>query len=255
MKKSNRISPVLLERLAQGELSDDRARALREKIHASGGDADAMLVSLRESDAEILQQLPPRVVAAQVQERMGRRKSLSTRRHWLALPIAATALGAWMMLARTPSVRQLDAVAPEMIGIRGMKTHLVIYRSGQGEPRRLSSEDKASPGDLIQIAYVVHTDEPGPQYGVIASIDDRSQVTLHLPATPVAAERLNTKHGEIRLPNAFELDATPGKERFVFVVSTTPFQALAVRDALLNRAPMPAGSHQTEFVLQKEKTR
>ncbi len=255
MKESNRISPVLLERLAQGELSADKAIALREKIQASGGDADAMLAALRASDAEILQQLPPRVVVAQVQERLGKRKTLSTRWIWLALPIAATALGAWMMVARTRSVPQLDAVAPEIIGIRGMKTHLVIYRSGQREPRRLSSEDKAHPGDLVQIAYVIHTDEPGPQYGVIASIDDRSQVTLHLPATPVAAERLDTKHGEIRLPNAFELDATPGKERFVFVVSTTPFQAQTVRDALLNRAPMPAGSHQTEFVLQKEKSR
>jgi hypothetical protein len=255
MKMGDRISPVLLERLAQGELSDDQARALREKIQASGGNVDAMLGSLRASDAEILQQFPPRVVVAQIQERGRKHKMSSARWIWLAFPIAATAMGAWMMLARTPSVPPLDAVAPEIIGIRGMKTHLVIYRGGQGEPVRLSSEDRARPGDLIQIAYVVHTDKPGPQYGVIASVDDRAHVTLHLPATPAGAAPLDTKHGEIRLPNAFELDATPGKERFIFVVSTTAFQAEAVRDALLNRAPMPAGSHQTEFVLQKEKTR
>jgi hypothetical protein len=253
MKQSNRISPVLLERLAQGELSDEKAHALREKIQAQGGDVDAMLISLRESDAAILQQLPPRVVAAELRMRLQKRPG-PARRLWFALPIAATALGAWMVSAQTPAVSPGDHIAPENIALRGLKTHLVIYRGGEGEPQRLSRQDKARPGDLIQIAYVVQTDEPGPKYGVIASIDDRSQVTLHLPATLSAAEILDTTRGEVRLPNAFELDATPGKERFVFVVSTTPFQAEAVRNALLNRAAMPAGSHQTEFVLHKERT-
>jgi len=251
MKQSNRISQVLLERLAQGELSDEKARALREKLAASGEDPDALLASLRASDEAILQQLPPRVVAAEVNTRL-RRRPRSTRGAWFALPVAATALGAWMLLTRPQAELPLHTEAPEEIVLRGLKTHLVIYRGGDGEPQRLSRQDRARPGDLIQVAYVVQTDEAGPKYGVIASIDDRAQVTMHLPATLAAAERLDTTRGEVRLPNAFELDATPGKERFVFVVSSQPFRAEAVREALLGRGAMPAGSRQTEFVLQKE---
>jgi hypothetical protein len=76
-------------------------------------------------------------------------------------------------------------------------------------------------------------------------------VTLHLPETSGRAAPLDAR-GETPLPHAFELDATPGVERFVFVTSPEPFDTGAVVAHLEGRAAhLPAGLSLRSIELEK----
>jgi hypothetical protein len=75
-------------------------------------------------------------------------------------------------------------------------------------------------------------------------------VTFHLPISGRDAVAL-TDGGEVPASNAFELDATPGYERFVFVTSDQPFPASAVRDVLGGKK-LPPGLSVMDLVVMKE---
>ena len=78
-------------------------------------------------------------------------------------------------------------------------------------------------------------------------------MTFHLPVGGGPAAAL-TDRGEIAVANAFELDDSPGFERFAFVTSDEPFQASVVLDVLRAnaKAALPADATVTETVLTKE---
>jgi hypothetical protein len=102
-------------------------------------------------------------------------------------------------------------------------------------------------GDLLQLAYVA----AGQRFGVVASVDGRGAVTLHLPEAAGPAAVLDER-GETALPHAFELDDTPGVERFVFVTSGAPFEAGAIVAHLEGKAPrLPAGLSLRSVELEK----
>jgi hypothetical protein len=103
---------------------------------------------------------------------------------------------------------------------------LVVYRQADNGVERLSGDSRARAGDVLQVAYV----GAGRRYGVIASIDALGVVTLHLPETPGRAVRL--ERGETPVPHAFELDDSPGFERFAFAASDAPFATSTLVDAL-----------------------
>jgi hypothetical protein len=57
--------------------------------------------------------------------------------------------------------------------------------------------------------------------------------------------------GETALASAYELDAAPGFERFLFVASDEAFDASALVDVAQGRTPPPAGKFTVFFTVRK----
>jgi hypothetical protein len=135
----------------------------------------------------------------------------------------------------------------EQLTAKGLAPHLSIYRRTPASPERLSPQARVRAGDTLQLAYVA----AGQRFGVIASVDARGAVTLHLPEQPGPAVRLDDR-AETALPHAFELDATPGFERFVLVTSEAPFDTRVVVENLVKQEPVwPAPLAASSVELEK----
>jgi hypothetical protein len=247
--RPDRVPDWLLERLAAGELPREQADQLRAALRAQG--EEARLDALAASNSELLAALPVEQVAREVRRRMGQRK-LAPRRPVLALSLAATCAAglAVVLLVRTPvNPTQTGAgpVAPtENIIIKGDPS-LHIQRQTKAGPTPVHDKDRVRRGDNLQLGYVAR----GARFGVVASIDGRGTVTLHLPEIPGPAAPL-TSDGAHALPHSFELDDSPGFERFVFVTSEARFDTGAVTSALAESKPFPAGTKVFQITLTKE---
>ncbi len=221
----------LLERLAAGELPEDAARRVWARLQASG--EGRRLAELHRSNRELLAAHPPAQVAAEVHRRLGRRRSR------LVLPVLAFGMAAALLAVPQPEVtREKGLVAP---------THprLAVYRQSDSPPRPLPPSSRVRAGDVVQVEYAA----AGRRFGVVASVDARGQVTLHLPEQPGAAAPLEPA-GEHPAPSALELDDSPGFERFVFVTGDVPFPTSLVVRALRDGQPL-RGLDVAEIVLQK----
>jgi hypothetical protein len=137
---------------------------------------------------------------------------------------------------------------PESIGIKGdLKPMLRIYRKTGSGSELLSAHASVHRGDTLQIRYVA----AGKRFGVIVSIDARGLVTFHLPESAGSAMALD-RDGERALPHAYELDDSPGFERFLFVTSDDPFTTAEIAQALKNGTALPARLASFELPLKKE---
>jgi hypothetical protein len=85
----------------------------------------------------------------------------------------------------------------------------------------------------------------------VASCDARGSVTLHLPETPGESVEL-TKDGERALAHSYELDGSPGFERFVFVTADVPFDTELVVRSLKQGAVLPRSLATWSITLAKE---
>jgi hypothetical protein len=247
----------LLERLAAGELPQNQAAKLRERLQARG--EEHLLPALAASNMEILATQPPEQIVAEIK----RRAALSADR---ARPAAARRLcPMWALSAVTACVAGLavmlvvrnhgagtqpapDQVQPEIVGVKGdLKPALRIYRKTHSGSELLRAHASVHRGDTLQIRYVA----AGKRFGVIASIDARGQITFHLPESPGAAIALE-RDGERALPHAYELDDSPGFERFLFVTSDAPFATTDIAQALKSSSALPASLIMFELPLKKE---
>jgi hypothetical protein len=258
------VSDWLLERLARGELSPERAAELRRRLEAEGEAGVERLAALERSNQEILAAHPPAVVAAEIRRRAAQVQAADTQRAsrsapWrFALPtLAVGAMAAMLLFAPGPPVNQPPqgetappsvVEAPEVIGIRGgPKPQLAVHLRKGNKHQRLPAGAAVRPGDELQLSYVAG----GRRFGVVASVDTRGTVTLHLPETPGAAPTL-APGKETKLPHAFELDDSPGAERFVFVSGDQPFSTDVVAEALRpGGAPLPRDLTLIDLTLQR----
>jgi hypothetical protein len=253
----DKIPDWLLERLAAGELPQPQATALRERLQAQG--EEHRLSALAASSAEILATFPPERIVPEIQRRAAayarHTRPVAVRRLrplWALSTVTACAAGLAVVLAvrdhknttqPSPSEEQ-----PESIGIKGdLKPALRIYRKTGSGSELLSSHATVHRGDTLQIRYVA----AGKHFGVIASLDARGLVTFHLPESAGLAMALD-HDGERALPHAYELDDSPGFERFFFVTSDTPFTTAEIAQALKNGTPLPAPLTSFELPLKKE---
>jgi hypothetical protein len=171
---------------------------------------------------------------------------------WALSAVAACAVGLVVMLLvrdrGTSAIPSPGEAQPEIIGVKGeLKPVLRIYRKTALGSEILRAHAPVHRGDTLQIRYVA----AGKRFGVIASIDSRSQVTFHLPESPGAAVALD-RDGERALSHAYELDDTPGFERFVFVTSSAPFATAEIAQALKSGNALPASLALFELPLKKE---
>jgi hypothetical protein len=208
---------------------------------------------------EILLTQPPEQIVAEIK----RRAALSADR---ARPAAARQLRPmWALSAVTACVAGLavmlvvrnhgagtqpapDQVQPEIVGVKGdLKPALRIYRKTHSGSELLRAHASVHRGDTLQIRYVA----AGKRFGVIASIDARGQITDHLPEAPGQAVALE-RDGERALPHAYELDDSPGYERFLFVTADAPFTTAEIDQALRTGSPLPTPLTTFELTLKKE---
>jgi len=217
---SSHVPDWLLERLAAGELSEGQATALKARLEHAG--ELHRLAAIEKSNAEILAQLPPSQVVGEIHRRAERaeRRAKATR--------VRLSLGLATACAAGLAVLLFFKVDPEEILLKGSHPpQLRIYRRTTQGPESLDPRQPLRAGDALQIRYL----SAQHKYGVIASIDARGTVTMHLPERPGAAVPLQ-QEGEFALPHSYELDDSPGFERFLFVAADEPFSSTLATDIL-----------------------
>jgi hypothetical protein len=255
----------LVERLAAGELSATEAARVRARLAAAG--QASRLDALLQANRITLDEHPPERVSAEVQRRLMRREqqeAFERRSSFrLTLPLVATGAAAVCVALLLPLGPNLggsegigdtsaapDFVAtgsnPESVRLKGLQPHLAIYKKTSEGAAQLRDGSPVSPGDVIQVAYMA----AGYHYGVVISVDSNRAVTLHLPEAAGPAVSLKPQ-GETALNHAFELDASSGRERFVFVTSKHPFTTDTVIDALNAGETLSPDFVMTELSLQK----
>lgn len=276
---NSKVPPLVLERLAHGELSPAEAERVRAEL---GPDADAAVRSILEDDAATLAAHPPAQVADEVRRRLARAASVAAprptpTRWWIpAMALVATGALAWLVVRPTPGDEaahrdgvlgdpravildddggQGDVVDPTRI--KGAP-QLTIERMGARGPERLGDGDVVGAGDLLQLQYRA----AGREQGVIVSIDGRGTATLHFPATADASAKLRAG-GLVPLDHSYELDDAPKYERFFLVtaarggavdVDTVVHAAETLAhqpDAATAALPLPSSLEQQIVMLRK----
>jgi len=254
-----RVSDFELERLVRGELPEAQAAALEARLREAG--EEGRLEALRASDAAILEAHAPADVAREVRRRAvmqeaaehaARRRRITGAFSLLGGFAAAAAL--WLVLRPAPPDGEAIVAVDEHVDIDGIRVRgagpvLHVYRRTSREPEKLETQGRVKPGDVLQLRYLAQ----GDRFGFIASVDGRGAVSLHLPENGGPAAELQAS-GERALPHSYELDDSPGFERFVFVSSSEPFDTRPFAEALAMGKPMPARPvvHVTELTLIKE---
>ena len=231
----------------------------------------AALAALRASNAQILADYPPPRVAAEVHRRVAlreaevRRAAQRRRVVWFGLPTVAAA--AVVIVALRPGAPDVvppgSPVVEDMSDasdtrIKGLAPHLKIHRQRGDGAELLRAPARARAGDVLQVSYVA----AGATDGVVVSLDGAGVATLHYPASPTGSTALQ-QGGAIRLGRAYELDAAPTFERFMFVTANGPIdppQVLAAAEALARQPDadsrslgLPASWTQSSFLILKSK--
>lgn len=256
------VSDFELERLLRGELDDRAAASVRERLRAAG--EEGRLEALAASDQEILARYTPADVSREVRRRKvmaeaagGAGSGASRRRAPWILPLAgslAAACALWLFVrpagpqpGGTTERRSADRPYT-YTGIKGDPA-LHVFRQTAREPEKLDVKTHVRPGDVLQIRYIAD----GDRFGFIASVDAHGAVNLHLPENGGPAAPIEPS-GERAVPHAYELDSTPGFERFVFVSSTSPFDTRPFAEALAAGKPLPQSPRVrvTELTLRKD---
>jgi hypothetical protein len=217
-----------LERYLLGELDAARAAAIRAELTSDAG-LRWRLQALEEANAATLEAHPPARVAVAIESRraaqartpprLGARLSL-----WLVPAVAAAAV-LLVVERRGPDVGTGDAIARVPITEEGRvkgAPGLYVYRLHGQKSEELGNGSVARAGDTLQLAY----SRGDRAFGVVVSLDGNGGVTLHFPETQDGPTRL--ANGTVALPHAYELDAAPGFERFVFVTADSPIAVAEV---------------------------
>ncbi len=251
MTEHRPVPPLLLERLAAGELDPEQERQVRARLEQEP-EGLARLAALAGDEAQILEAYPPRVVAAAIELRAAKQRQGSARRRlaWAALPAAAAAVVLALVL-RPLLTGPTDGVGPTE-RVKGGPL-LVVYRKGEDAVEQLAEGDAVRTGDLLQIGY----NAAGAVHGVIISIDGRGRATLHFPRTSQESTRLK-QEGEQLLPYAYELDDAPAFERFFFITGQRPLdvgalmkQAESMASAGRDSLSPPSGAAAVGLLLTK----
>lgn len=236
MAEPTKVPDWLVERLVAGDLDAEAATAVRARL-ANGGEL-VRLDEIAESNRALLAQHPTAEAVAAITRRLEQVRAKETasestlRRFWPGLAVALPALAVALIFVFAPKGEQehvpsVPVAERETVTSKGLSPTLVLYKQVRDGAEVLGTSDRVRAGDVLQVAYI----SAGRPYGVIASIDALGVVTLHLPEAPGHAARLRSE-GATPVPHAFELDGSPGFERFVFATSTRQFATDELVDAL-----------------------
>jgi len=252
---SAKVSDWLIERLAQGELDPATAQTVRARMAAELGGEEAVqarLAALAGDDRATLQRLPATLVAPKIRLRAEqdapapRQPAPGRRLVWLS-PVAVGAMALLVYVGtKGPRAGTADQTALEETNTKGA-THLLAFRAPSlagTKVEQLGAGAAVRPHDLLQLAYTAGE----ARFGMVLSVDGGGGVTQHLPAAPGTAAPLSAA-GAVRLPTSYELDASPGFERFFLVTSAQPFSTEVVMAAAQALAKSPAAAQKRALAL------
>lgn len=232
-----------LERYRLGELPADELARVSQAL-AADPTLRARLEALAADDVATLSAHPVEQVAQRVAARAAQAPK-PARSGWRVPALAtaaALALGVVALLA-VPGAQDADDVR-----LKGAAPTLRLFRLGAAGPERLDDGAAVRAHDVVQVSV-----EPaGALHLAVVSVDGAGQATRHWPT----GADTRVPPGFKVLPQAFELDATPGFERFVLLTSASPIDVegalAAVRTAGQDAAlALPAGTTQRSFLLRK----
>lgn len=234
----------LLERYLLGEVTPAQQTRVDAALTVDPA-LRARLEALKADTARTLAQHPPARVAAQVKARVD--AGVAPRRSWWpALVLVAVAVLAVVLVPRG---------ADDETRLKGEGARLALFRLTSQGPQPLADGAPVRPGDRVQARYGL--DAPG--FVVLLSFDALGQVTVHVP---LQGADTATDAGAFSTEQSFELDATPGFERFVLFTSRRPLSVEGLSEAARQLArtsearqgavPVEAPVHQRSVVLVKE---
>jgi len=257
-----KVSDWLVERLAQGELDAATAQSVRARLTTELGSDAAVatrLAALAQDDRETLERLPVSLMAPKIRARADEAERAvkpaaapRTRRLvWLS-PVAVAAMALLVYVGtKGPGAASTtnEQGAGEETRTKGA-TRLLAFRAtslAATDAEQLAPNATVRPHDLLQLAYTVGE----PRFGMVVSVDGRGGVTQHLPVGAGNAAPLSAA-GAVRLPSSYELDESPGFERFFLITSAKPFPTAAVMSAAQSLAKSPAAAATQSLALPAE---
>ncbi|MCU0696593.1 MAG: hypothetical protein MUC96_08700 [Myxococcaceae bacterium] len=233
----------LLERYRLGDVTPEQRQRVDAALSADPT-VRARLEALEADDAATLAAHPPMRVAASI--RAVAAAPAEGRRAPAWWPVAAVLAAGVVAVVAWPGPVE-DDVRTE----KGAGVSLTLFKLTSQGPTALADGVTVKPGDVVQPKF--RLDESG--HAVLVSFDALGQVTVHAAPT----QRLEV--GTVTTDRSFELDASPGFERFILVVGPSPISLEAVRARVASvatssdprRAPLGLpGTTERSFTLLKE---
>jgi len=239
--ENSKVSNFTLERYRLGELLPEDRKALEEAL-AVDENVRSRLIILDESDRELRSRYPAEFLKLE-SSRPAKLRLPGKSKRFLAraarLPMLWKITAAILLCLTLPLVYYLRAQnQADARGISGLTqesptdrakgavfphVELSVFLKGDSEIL-LSDQAVLGEGNTVQLAY---TAPVGERYGVIFSIDGRSEVTMHYPYRRGQSSVLVSGKRTF-LSEAYTLDDAPFYEVFVMVVSEKPLNAEAV---------------------------
>lgn len=237
-----RFTDLELERQLAGALPAAR------DFDAQATDADrARLGELRAEHEAFLRSVDVDNEVLRIQQRVAR--ATPERKVWWRwlVPASALAAAAAVMLVLLRRGGDQPVNPDDDIQVKGDEISLIVHVATGSGSRRLTSGDDVAPGDKIR--FEVNAAKPG--YIAVAGIDGSGQLSIYYPEQTGMGPIAFDPHARL-LPDAIELDATPGDEHFFALYSATPFSFDTVLPALQENRSLPAGISKAEVVLKKK---
>jgi hypothetical protein len=236
------ISNLMLERYKLGELSLEEKAFVDERID-SDQELQNRLADLNRSDFEFRNLFPADVVLNRNNNQtQGPRAQQAKKRNTFSIISGLCAAALLLGIAFPMIWNQLNIANPSgdrakgMASLQSAETDLSVYLK-TGQESIVYEGNPLQEGNTIQLAYTV----PGVRYGVIYSVDGRSNVTLHYPYAMNGKTQLIADK-QTALEEAYMLDDAPDYEVFFFVVSKTPLDTQSIIDnaeSIADKAQQP----------------
>ena len=234
MKWEHSVNRLKLERFVLGELPENEAFEINEKIRQDKK-LEKEYNAILTSNQEILKKYPSEAMAISIEncfseQHKNDNKELSfsnivkkTIPYFSGLAIAALALFVVGPVFFTQSYNQ--EASEEIVYAKGLDSRIILYLKEGSDSRILKEGDLLKEGDELRIAYF----SGNAPYGVILSIDGRNTITVHYPYGDGQNPLISTGK-EVRLDFSYELDDAPKYEKFYFITSRNTFDTSLIID-------------------------
>jgi hypothetical protein len=263
MTNSNNIIPKWkLEWYLIGALPADESARIAA-LERSDGELRGRIAALRESNAAILAEYPPVVMAGRARQcafaadvpggvRASARDSQGWGfvRHWTVPAFACAALLAVLPVYMVMTGAQEPAAAVYATRTKGAAEaappSLEVWRKAGEGAEKLNPEAAVSAGDIVQLRYTV----PDSCYGALVSMDGRGVLTVHLSGGDGKAAAL-TPGRPVALKTSYKLDDAPAFEAFYLITARDNFDLESIRRKLL-AAKHPIGDGRSLPLVEKQ---
>ena len=246
------FSALMLERYRLGELSAREKKAIQEALSADNA-LLPRIKALEDSDRELRRLYPVDFFRFPFQEAAGKRYRIKYPRFSRKFRMGAAGIAAVLLVCVFFPVYHFMRVGnndfnPELAGAANSRAQLSdrakgtipaaagfsLYLKGESEIP-LPNPAVLHEGSTVQIAYA--SPSGADYYGVIFSIDGRSELTMHFPYRKGQSSLL-MPGTRILLNEAYILDDAPDYEVFAMLVSDKPLDT----EAVIREAERIAGS-------------